>query len=268
MTVKKKLRIRRYCLVSPKLRADQRTTLVFLTDAHNKLEGEDGRKLFAAIDECDPDLVLIGGDMILGVPGAPTAPVIGFLRELGKRYPVLYANGNHERRVLLQPEKFGDMGKELTDALGEIGIPHLINQTVACTAGNVPLTVYGMDPDGSFYSRKTELDMEKELSRTFGSPDQNRVTVLLAHTPKFCPSYLDWGADLTLCGHYHGGVFLLTEHRGLIQPAAGMLSPYCCGRFQRGTANVIVSAGLGEHTIPWRIRNPREVTCIEVTGIK
>ena len=265
--MKKKLKTRRYRIKSPKLSADQKTTLVFLTDAHNKLLGEDKEKLMGAIDACSPDLILVGGDMILGVPDAPLEPALDFLRELSAKYPILYANGNHEHRVLLVREKFGDMGDRLLKGLKDCGVRHIINETVEYTAGNVPLLIYGMDPDSVFYSRETDVDMVGALNDTFGTPDEEKFTVLLAHTPKFCPDYLNWGADLTLCGHFHGGVFLL-RHRGLIQPAAGMLSPYCCGRFRKGDANVIVSAGLGEHTIPYRIHNPREVTCIEIVGTK
>ena len=42
--------------------------------------------------------------------------------------------------------------------------------------------------------------------------------ILLAHNPEFAETYFDYGADLTLSGHVHGGIFRIGKH--------GLLSPY------------------------------------------
>ena len=37
-----------------------------------------------------------------------------------------------------------------------------------------------------------------------GEPGKNGMQILLAHNPKYGNAYFDWGADMILCGHYHG----------------------------------------------------------------
>ena len=69
---------------------------------------------------------------------------------------------------------------------------------------------------------------------------------------------------MTLCGHYHGGVWRFGKHRGLISPDF-RLFPRAHGLFRKDGRNVIISAGLGEHTIPVRIHNPRELVILELS---
>ena len=96
-----------------------------------------------------------------------------------------------------------------------------------------------------------------------GTPSKAGIHILLAHNPKYGNTYLSWGADLILSGHYHGGILRFNENYGLTCPQYLLFPPYCCGRFQSGKSTMIVSAGLGEHTIPIRLHNPRELLVIE-----
>lgn len=67
-----------------------------------------------------------------------------------------------------------------------------------------------------------------------------------------------------MSGHYHGGVLRLSEHYGLACPQYLFLPPYCCGDFHKENKHMLVSAGLGEHTVPLRINNPRELIIAEL----
>ena len=73
-----------------------------------------------------------------------------------------------------------------------------------------------------------------------------------------------WGADLILSGHYHGGVLRFSRHVGAISSQFIPFPKYCCGDFYKNGKCMIVSAGLGEHTVPLRIHNPRELIFIEM----
>ena len=57
---------------------------------------------------------------------------------------------------------------------------------------------------------------------------------------------------------------LLGKRRGLITPDYRLLASECCGIRNRGDSSMIVSAGAGEHTVPVRIHNPREITLLEI----
>ena len=102
------------------------------------------------------------------------------------------------------------------------------------------------------------------MEEMIGTPSQPGFHVLLAHNPKYGNTYFSWGADLILSGHYHGGVLRLDQNHGLTCPQYLLFPPFCCGEFKKGKQHMIVSAGLGEHTIPVRIHNPRELVLINL----
>ena len=95
---------------------------VLVTDLHNKRYGKDNEILLAAIREQGPDFILIAGDVLTAKPGASMEPALQFLRAIAGEYPVYYANGNHEHRLKLYPETYGDMAKRYGTALEEMGI--------------------------------------------------------------------------------------------------------------------------------------------------
>lgn len=263
--MKKTLCIRKYNLKCNKNLKNGTLRIVFLTDMHNKVRGGDGEKIWQLLEKCRPDLVLVGGDVMVGKPGREIATAAQFIRELSERYPVWYANGNHEQRISARPEEFGEMGERYDRAVKETRAVRLINRQAEFQVNDIPVTIYGFDPDEKFYDKGfRKKGMKEELEKVFGTPDEKSYTILLSHTPRYGKEYLSWGADLTLSGHYHGGVMLLGKRRGLVTPDFRMLSAFCGGIRSEGERHMIVSAGLGEHTIPVRIHNPREITLIEV----
>lgn len=262
----KKIIIKEYKLKSRIKAEGKKLRIVFLTDIHNKFYGKEGEQLWKNIRLAEPDLVLVGGDVLTGKPQAPVKEAAKFMKRLSDEYMVFYADGNHEQRMREDTERFGDMNERYEKELKGGKFVRLRNESAKIDVKGIPLTVYGLDPPFAFYERgKRKRDMKALLRNTFHIPAKDRYTILLSHTPQYTPDYLAWGADLTLCGHYHGGVIRFNGKRGLVAPDYRICSPYCGGLHTRGNANVIISAGAGEHTIPIRINNPREVTLVEVT---
>ena len=72
---------------------------VMLSDLHNKQFGEHNSRLLEAVEECRPDGVLIAGDMLTSQVSGSFAPALETVSALAEKYPVYYANGNHEYRV-------------------------------------------------------------------------------------------------------------------------------------------------------------------------
>ena len=70
-----------------------------LSDLHNKQFGEHNGRLLEAVEECRPDGVLIAGDMLTSQVSGSFAPALETVSALAEKYPVYYANGNHEYRV-------------------------------------------------------------------------------------------------------------------------------------------------------------------------
>lgn len=258
----------RFVVVSHELR-DRRIRgnyrVVFLSDLHNKQFGKNNAQLLEAIEELQPDAVLIGGDMINGKPGEKLDRAVNLLRSLKEKYPVYYANGNHEHRIKLYPETYGDEAERYAAALEGIGIVPMVNTHVQLPGVN--LAIYGSEIDKYFYKRFITPEMAPEyLPGLLGSPDPGTYTILLAHNPDYFPHYARWGADLVLSGHIHGGIVRIPIWgKGLLSPNVRFFPKYDGGVFHEGDSTMILSRGLGIHTIPFRLFNPAELIVIDFT---
>lgn len=239
--------------------------VVFLSDLHNKQYGRDNARLLQAIEEAQPDAVLIGGDMINGRPGEKLDKVVTLLRSLKEKYPVYYANGNHEHRIKLYPETYGDAAEKYAAALEELGIAPMVNSHVQLPESG--LVIYGSEIDKYYYKRFTVPVMPQNyLPELLGRPDPSYYTVLLAHNPDFFPGYADWGADLVLSGHVHGGIVRVPIWgKGLLSPNVRFFPKYDGGVYREKQSTMILSRGLGMHTIPFRLFNPGELIVIDFT---
>ena len=82
---------------------------VVLADLHNKRYGKENERLLQAIDEIRPDMILIAGDILTAKPKASLETAVDLLTKLAGKYPIYYGNGNHEHRLKLYPENYGDM---------------------------------------------------------------------------------------------------------------------------------------------------------------
>lgn len=236
---------------------------VVVADLHNKRYGKENNILLAAIREQKPDVILIAGDILTAQPGKTMEPAIHFLRELAREFPVYYGNGNHEHRLKLYPRTYGDMAGEYGQALEDMGIGPLVNSHV--DLAECGITVYGAEIARNYYKRFKQTSMDKEyMGQLLGMPDNSRYTVLLAHNPDFFPEYAQWGADLTVAGHVHGGVVRIPFlGRGVISPGLRLFPKYDGGIFREGEAVMLLSRGLGMHTIPVRLFNPGELWVVD-----
>ncbi|MCM1569376.1 MAG: hypothetical protein NC081_08015 [Roseburia sp.] len=105
------------------------------------------------------------------------------------------------------------------------------------------------------------------LPGLLGQPSDGKYTILLAHKPDYFPQYAAWGANLTLAGHVHGGVVRVPFWgKGVLSPDIRLFPEYDGGIFRKGQAVMLVSRGLGYHTIPFRLFNPAELPVLDFKG--
>ncbi len=262
----KNFQVKTYRILSKKVKKGRRIRLAFLSDLHGACYGRENIRLAQAVEEAGPDLVLVGGDMMVGEPSPRLKAAQDLLESLVKKFPVYYAFGNHEGRLMENPEKYGKSFSAFCERLKGRGVRFLRNQKIQTDVdAGVPVALWGWDGQRRFYRKFRRVVMEDGyLERTLGRPKPEAYNILLAHNPQFARSYFSWGADLTLAGHYHGGVCRFSENRGLVAPNFRLFPPYCCGLFSQGEQFMAVSPGLGEHTIRLRVHNPRELFAIEI----
>ena len=105
----------------------------------------------------------------------------------------------------------------------------------------------------------------EEITEALGvCEESDAFQILLAHNPVYFKQYAAWGADLTLSGHLHGGIIRLPLIGGVITPQAKLFPRYHAGKYQIGKKTLIVSRGLGTHTIPIRFNNKPELSVIHL----
>lgn len=234
-----------------------------LSDLHNKAYGRQNKKLAEAIQKLPLNAVVIAGDMYTSKAGTGFENAVALLEQLAEQFPVYYANGNHEQKTRLKTDVFGDMYERYTKALQKCGIEILIN-------GHIYLPEYGIDICASEIGREYFGHFRKVpfpngyMKQLLGEPRGNAFQILVAHNPDYFEEYEQWGADLVLSGHVHGGVVRLPHLGGLVSPSAHVFPKYDGGRFQIGKSTMLLSRGLGMHTIPVRVWNPGEVVIVKL----
>ena len=250
-----------YCVTDPRIKKSCRA--VVLADLHNQRYGRENALLLEAIRKGNPDFVLITGDMLTASPGKDFQPAIDLLGELAKSYPIYYGVGNHEYRLWLYRETYGDIGKRYEEALEKIGVREMKNETLLLNDFGIAVT--GSQIHQRYYRRRRPVAMkETYLPRILGRPDPETFTILLAHHPDYFPKYAAWGADLTLSGHVHGGVVRVPFwNKGVISPAVKFFPEYDGGLFEKNGNYMLLSRGLGCHTIPIRLFNPGDLLFLE-----
>ncbi len=239
---------------------------VVLSDLHNKQYGKNNEKLLEAIRASEPDFILVAGDILTAKPGKRLDIALHLMAELAGQYPVYYGNGNHEHRLKLYPKVYGDMGDRYEEGLKAAGIDRLVNCHVELE--ELGLDIYGVELDRFYYKRFRVQHMEPDyLGQILGTPDERHFTVLIAHNPDYFPQYAEWGADLVLAGHVHGGMVRIPFlNRGVLSPNVRFFPKYDGGEYRRGGARMLLSRGLGMHTIPIRLFNPGELMVVEFSA--
>lgn len=238
-------------------KAADNVRLCFLSDLHEKQFGEKNKDLLDMIDKADPDAVLIGGDMAVVGNKHPekgrTRVTYELCRELVKKYPVFYGNGNHEQRL---------PGMDFRRSLEDLGVTYLSNET-ADWKYNISIT--GLNLSSSQYKPFVPDDPDETyISGRIGKLDPDRYNILLAHSPLFLKNYAVTGADLVLSGHFHGGTIQLPGEVGLMTPQYQFFNTNVVGLKHFGDTDMVISGGLGTHSVNIRFNNKPQVVVVDI----
>lgn len=260
-------RVTKYRICSQKLNGIKRKKkIIFLSDLHNRMYGEENERLLESIRNQHPDLILIGGDMLVRKDGNSYDKTVHFLAKLPGICPVYCANGNHEQKLKELPDKYEQSYEEYKKALTASGIHMLENASETVKLDEVPVKLSGLEIPLGAYARfgKKELSL-KEITDRIGEHGDD-YQILLAHHPGYMKEYLAYGADLILGGHYHGCVVQLPGIGGVISPNFTLFPKYSGGIYPEGEQTAVVSRGLGTHSVPLRLWNWPELIVLELSG--
>ena len=241
------LRVRRYAVAMQNL-----PRIVQISDLHRKQFGSGQRRLIRKVAACRPEYILITGDLISREVRDFTKTE-QFLRRLGALAPVIVAEGNHEAD--LPPVPYA----AFRAAVRRSGARYLKNEIIRL--GDISVAGLALSSDyyrggGTFGFTGARSCTKQTMRLLLGACQQH--TLLLAHNPLCFPVYAEWGAELTLSGHVHGGAVRLPLLGGLLSPERRFLPQYDKGRYRIGDSEMLVSGGLGK----LRLFNPPEISLI------
>lgn len=252
---------------------DRDFVYVFLTDLHGYFYGKGNEKLIEAVDKISPDAIFCAGDMITATKNHHNVEVdsgLRLLENLSSRYPVYISNGNHEEKIKAYRGSFGNLFERYKNRLKRAGAVYLENDSVMIEGTNIRVT--GLCLDLGFFKKVVKVNMDdKYLDNLLGrvnTAEKENYQILIAHNPIYFKNYADWGADLALSGHVHGGIIRLPLLGGVISPAIALFPKYDAGKYEKDKSTMILSRGLGTHTIHVRMFNPGEVSVIKLRGKK
>ncbi|MBM7578750.1 metallophosphoesterase [Jeotgalibacillus terrae] len=240
-----------YTITSEKLpESFENYKIIQLSDLHNKSFGENQEKLVDQVKQAKPDIIVITGD-IIDSRRYNEEPALTLAEEMVQLAPVYYVSGNHEERS----GKYDGLREKLIAT----GVKVLTNETVTITYEEDSFLLTGVEDP--VISDATAA--EENLQQTFSERDTEQFTILLAHRPELFSLYREYESDLILSGHAHGGQFRIPFLGGVVAPDQGLFPEYTSGIYEMDGSTLLVSHGLGNSIIPFRIFNRPEV--VEIT---
>lgn len=196
------------------------------------------RRVVDLVDAQDPDLVLLGGDLVDGRPG-DVAAYLEPLRDLDAPLGVHAVLGNHESITGT------DDGRRWIGVYESLGLDVLTNESVDLGPG---LTLVGVNDASG------QDDLAPDPVAALAGVDPDDFVLHLAHEPHQVEDLpVGSGVDLALAGHTHGGQ-LWPVHL-----FARLADPVVEGYAVVDGLPLLVSRGVGTSGPPVRVLAPPQV---------
>lgn len=257
-----KFKVTRCQISSPKIHTS--VTVAVIADLHGFSYGKNNEKLIAETAKINPQAILIPGDMLVSKYPDTYETAYETLKELVKIAPVYYSYGNHESR-LRDPERIHYLHfLEYMKKVRALGVTVMDTESRSISLGSNRVILSALELELDYYEKGRIVPMEDSYMREHLPLAQpNLFQILLAHNPAYAQNYAAWGADVTFCGHNHGGLIRIPGIGSLISPQLTLFPKYDAGKLEIEGRHVIISRGLGTHTFHIRIFNRAELIAVE-----
>lgn len=223
--------------------------IVQLSDLHGAQFGRDNARLAAAVEEADPDIVVLTGDMI--DERSTIDDLLPLVDALTARWGVYYVTGNHEWAAHDVPELIKEMESR--------GVACLENEYADIYRGGERIVIAGIHDPNGYADQKTPHALAQEIT---AQEEDDPFRILLAHRNDKYDTYGALGFDLILSGHAHGGVVRPPFTDGLIATDHSLFPTWTDGFYDDYPTPLFVSRGLGNIFPTFRVFNRPQVAVI------
>lgn len=202
------------------------------------------RRLINAINALNPDVVLIGGDIIddnLNV--VKHYGLLPLFKEINSKYGVYSCMGNHE---------YISRAHNDLPYFEENGIHILVDSTVKI---DDKFYIIGRD---DIHGESVWGKKRKSLEELTKDIDTNLPVFLLDHQPYKLEEVAKHGIDLQFSGHTHNGQFWPLNY------ITGLIFEEDWGYLKKKDTHFYISSGYGTAVIPIRVSNDSEIVNFKV----
>ena len=225
---------------------------VLVTDLHSCYYGKNQKNLIKKIDQENPDIIFLGGDIFDDKIDDDNAMI--FLEDISKKYKCFYVSGNHEY--------WSERCDEMKEKVKSLGITVLEGDCETIEVNGRMIDVCGVDDPTRLYERQ----FKEQLDNSYAKTSDNHYRILLSHRPERTDLYAKYDFDLILSGHAHAGQMRIPfMNIGLYAPNQGLFSKYVSGIYMlENGSRLIVSRGLARESTPApRFFNHPEIVVID-----
>lgn len=264
-----------------------KTSIIFISDFHNKKFKNNYEDLVDSLISLNPEYIVLGGDFVdfstfqskkNDVKYKRTLVFINKLCEkfckksVSKNYNlkgIFFGFGNHELRLKTRTDSsyLSDIYNQFINTLKDNNIKLLDDVTYDLNDG---MTISGLSLYDGYYSNlfeKNEMHAHIEheiIDKYFKNIDSEKFNIMAFHKPDYCEDFIDYGFDLVLSGHNHGGLINFPVIGPIFSPDLKLFPKYNSGQYTYKNKSVIISSGIGEHFIKLRVNNKPEICFINI----
>ena len=255
-----KLQVSNYNIKNNKIPSDFNDyRIVQISDFHNTKSKTLTNNLVKEIEMQKPNIIVVTGDFV-DSSKTDIETAINFIRKINNIAPIYFISGNHEASISNYSklkEKLEENKVIILD--NKIEVLKINESTINLIGINDPLMVH---ENGVTHSEIVKIELDR------AQYDENRYNILLSHRPELFDTYVEKKIDLILAGHAHGGQIRIPLIGGIIAPNQGFFPKYTNGIFEENKTTMVISRGIGNSILPFRINNKPELVVITLQKYK
>ncbi|PXA05312.1 metallophosphoesterase [Coraliomargarita sinensis] len=214
--------------------------LLQLSDLHLDIDPNLASVIARSVRKCPHDAMVVTGDFRKTTSDdlEPSMALMPQILEATKA-PCYGVLGNHD--FIQKVERLESYGMRI-----------LLNESTPLKRDGEKLWIAGVD-DPHFYRTH-------DFAAARSGMPEDACSVLLCHSPEPYSEAAEYGFDLMLSGHTHGGQICLPGGRHLVNSSKGLPRRFVRGRWQSGSMLGYTSPGTGSSGVAARLNCPPEIT--------